>query len=176
MARLSLHKILFIGLFCCSVMATAAENDDAGTSPWRFNAGVSVGKVSPLMISAGMGYKSILFHVEGLGAHNGDNDYWCGMRGGIDWTFFWNRPFSIDAGFNGGYEYAEAPNKMHQAVNRANDAMILLPYDYVETLDISAELRIHLYGFYTQIDYPIHHFMNHDEPKFNWRIGYLVEF
>ena len=173
MSRQTLSKILAIGLFCCTA-AFSSEKDDA-ESPWRFNAGVSVGKVIPMAIGAEFGYKAALFHLEGLGTHNGPNDFWCGLRGGLDWTFFWKQHFSIDIGVNGGYEFAEAPNKMHQAVNKANDAMILYPYNYVETLDISAEVRVHLFGFFTQIGIPVYHFTHHDDPNINWRIGYLVE-
>ena len=79
-------------------------------------------------------------------------------------------------GVNGGYEFAEAPNKMHQALNDANGAIILYPYNFVETADISAEARVHLYGFFTQVGYPIYHFMDHDAPTINWRAGYMVEF
>ena len=122
------------------------------------------------------GYKAIYAHVEGFGSRAGKNDFWSGARGGVGWTFFWNLPFSFDVGVNGGYEFAEAPNKMHQALNDANGAIILYPYNFVETCDISAEARVHLYGFFTQVGYPIYHFMDHDAPTINWRAGYLVEF
>ncbi len=176
MLRFSPLKFLFVFLFCCAATVFASESNDSGKSPWRFSTGVSVGNPTPMALVAGIGYKSILLHVEGLGAHNGPNDFWCGARGGLDWTFFWKHPFSIDLGFSGGYEYAEAPNKMHQAVNDANGAIILYPYNYVEVLDISAEIRVHLFGFFTQIGYPIYHFMDHDAPTINWRAGYMVEF
>lgn len=176
MLRISPLKLLIICLFACATAVSASDGKDRGNSPWRFSTGVSVGNPTPMALVAGIGYKSVLVHVEGLGAHNGPNDFWCGIRGGLDWTFFWRHPFSIDAGFSGGYEYAEAPNKMHQAVNDANGAIILYPYNYVEVLDVSAEIRVHLFGFFTQIAYPIHYFMNHDEPDILWRIGYLVEF
>lgn len=175
MSRKTLSKILAIGLLCC-VTALAAENtNNREESPWRFNAGVSVGNVTPLALGAGFGYKAALSHLEGLGSHNGPNDFWCGLRGGLDWTFFWKQPFSIDIGVSGGYAFAEAPNKLHQAVNKANEARILYPYNYIEALDVSAEVRVHLFGFFTQIDVPVHYFRKHDEPDILWRVGYLVE-
>jgi hypothetical protein len=145
-------------------------------SPWRFQAGVSAGKLTPIMLETAVGYKAALLHVGGFGFHQGPNEFWCGARGGIDWTFLRKLPFSIDGGISFGYEFAEAPNKMHQAVNNANDAMYLYPYNYKETLDISAEVRFHLFGFFTQMDIPIYNFMEHDLPRYFWRIGYLVEF
>ena len=65
---------------------------------------------------------------------------------------------------------------MHQAVNKANDAKYLYPYNYKESLDISAEVRFHLFGLFTQIDIPLYNFMKHDAPDYLWRVGYLVEF
>ncbi|MCQ2054057.1 MAG: hypothetical protein MJY82_02045 [Fibrobacter sp.] len=86
-------------------------------------------------------------------------------------------PFSLDVGFGGGYEYAEAPNKMHQAMNKANNALLLYPYNFVETLDIAPEIWVHLYGFFTQVIYPVHYFKKHDAPEYiHWRAGYLVKF
>ena len=145
-------------------------------SPWKFEAGISAGSLTPVMVEAGIGYKAALLHVGGFGFHKGANDFWCGVRGGLDWTFFRKLPFHIDAGFGAGYEYAQAPNKIHQAVNKANDAKYLYPYNYKESLDISSEVRVHLLGFFTQIDIPLHNFMDHDAPKWLWRAGYLVEF
>ena len=76
----------------------------------------------------------------------------------------------------GGYEFAEAPNKMHQALNEANGAMYLYPYNYKESLDISAEVRVHIFGFFTQVGYPVYYFMDHEAPTILWRAGYLAEF
>jgi hypothetical protein len=79
-------------------------------------------------------------------------------------------------GIGGGYEFAEAPNKMHQALNRANGAMYVYPYNYKEIGDISIELWTHLYGFYTQISVPAYRYKKHDAPKILWGAGYMVEF
>ena len=147
-----------------------------GDQSWRFAAGASAGKMTPVMGTIGFGYKNAILYIEGMGTHKGDNDFWCGLRGGLDWTFFWKQPFSMDIGVGGGYAFAEAPNKLHQAINDANGGRILYPYNYVETLDVSAEVRVHLFGFFTQIDVPIHYFRKHDEPDILWRIGYLLEF
>ena len=170
--------IAILGIALCAVTAYAGETaqDSGKDSPWRFQAGVSAGRLTPVMVEAGIGYKAALLHVAGLGFHHGPNDFWCGVRGGIDWTFFRRLPFSIDGGIGGGYEFAAAPNKMHQAVNKANDAKYLYPYNYRENLDVSAEVRLHLFGLFTQIDIPLHSFMKHDAPKYLWRAGYLVEF
>ena len=170
--------IAILGIALCAVTAYAGETaqDSGKDSPWRFQAGVSAGRLTPVMVEAGIGYKAALLHVAGLGFHHGPNDFWCGVRGGIDWTFFRRLPFSIDGGIGGGYEFAAAPNKMHQAVNKANDAKYLYPYNYKESLDISAEVRFHLFGLFTQIDIPLYNFMKHDAPDYLWRAGYLVEF
>jgi len=170
--------IAILGIALCAVTAYAGETaqDSGKDSPWRFQAGVSAGRLTPVMVEAGIGYKAALLHVAGLGFHHGPNDFWCGVRGGIDWTFLRKLPFSIDGGIGGGYEFAAAPNKMHQAVNKANDAKYLYPYNYRENLDVSAEVRFHLFGLFTQIDIPLHSFMKHDAPKYLWRAGYLVEF
>ena len=158
-----------LGIALC-VTAAHAE------SPWRFQAGVSAGRLTPVMIETGIGYKAALLHVGGFGFHNDANDFWCGVRGGLDWTFLRHLPFHIDAGIGAGYEYAQAPNKMHQAVNKANKAKYLYPYNYKESLDVSAEMRIHLFGFFTQIDIALYKFNEHDAPDMLWRIGYMVEF
>ena len=131
-----------LGIALCAATAHA-------DSPWKFEAGISAGSLTPVMVEAGIGYKAALFR---------------------------KLPFHIDAGFGAGYEYAQAPNKIHQAVNKANDAKYLYPYNYKESLDISSEVRVHLFGFFTQIDIPLHNFMDHDAPKWLWRAGYLVEF
>lgn len=166
MTRIAATLILLLS------MLAHAQN----ASPWRFEAGVSAGQPTPVMIEAGIGYKALTLHLEGLGIHKGENDFWCGFRGGFDWTFFRELPFRVDLGVGGGYEFAEAPNKMHQALNKANGAMYLYPYNYKESLDVSAEIRIHLFGFFTQVAYPIYYFMKHDEPAILWRAGYLAEF
>ena len=80
----------------------------------------------------------------------------------------------MDLGVSGGYQYARAPNKMHQALNKANDMVVVLPYNYRETGDIAIEYRVHLYGFFTQLTYPVMRFRHHDTRNFQWRVGYLV--
>lgn len=170
--------IAILGIALCAVTVHAGETaqDSRKESPWRFQAGVSAGRLAPVMLDAGIGYKAALLHVDGFGFYKGENDFWCGIRGGIDWTFFRRLPFSIDGGIGGGYEFAAAPNKMHQAVNKATGERHLYPYNFKESLDVSAEVRIHLFGLFTQIEIPLHNFMDHDAPSYLWRIGYLVEF
>ncbi len=148
----------------------------APASPWRFEAGVSAGQPTPVMVEAAVSYKALTAHMGGFGVHQGENEFWCGLRGGLGWTFFYELPFRVSLGVGGGYEFAEAPNKMHQALNRANKATYLYPYNYKESLDVSAEVRVHIFGFFTQVGYPIHYFMKHDEPTILWRAGYLAEF
>ena len=144
--------------------------------PLRFAAGASVGKMTPVMATLGLGYENVILYVEGMGAHKKDNDFWCGIRGGLVWRIPRDLPFSIEFGIGGGYEFAEAPNGIHQAVNKANDARYLYDFNFKENLDISAEMRIHLFGFFTQIDIPVYNIMDHEAPDMLWRIGYLVEF
>ena len=142
--------------------------------PLRFSAGASIGKMTPVMAVMGLGYENAILYAEGMGVHKGDNDFWCGWRGGLAWTFFWDKPFNLDLGVSGGYEYARAPNRMHQALNKNNEMILVFPYNYRESAEISLEIRGHLYGFYSQIAYPVYHFLKHDEPKFIWRMGYTV--
>jgi hypothetical protein len=87
---------------------------------------------------------------------------------------FWNKPFSLDLGVGGGYEYARSPNGMHQALNKANKLTVVFPYNYKESLNVALEARAHLYGFYSQVAYPVHHFRKHDEPTLIWRMGYMI--
>lgn len=161
------------GLLLC---ATAFAGQDGGNSPWHFGAGVSAGRLTPVMLEGELGYKAATLHVAGFGVHNGPNDFWCGMRGSIGWTFLRDFPFHVFMGVGGGYEFAEAPNEMHSAVNHANNAMYLYPYNYKELLDITADLRINLFGVFSQISFPAYRFRNHDAPDFSWRVGYLMEF
>ena len=37
-------------------------------------------------------------------------------------------------------------------------------------------MRIHLFGFFTQIDLPVYNFKEHEAPDMLWRIGYMVDF
>lgn len=148
----------------------------ADESNWRFEAGFAAGDPTPVNIIAGIGYKPFIMRVQGMGVHKGDNDYWCGFRGSLGVTFFRDLPFSMDFGVGGGYQFAEAPNGIHQALNKANGGIYVYPYNYEESADVSAEVWIHLFGFFTQIAYPVHFFMDHDTPTIIWRAGYLAEF
>ncbi len=144
------------------------------SGPLRAFAGVSIGRQTPIMATLGLGYQNTILYVEGMGIHKGDNDFWCGLRGNLSWTLFWDKPFNLDLGVSGGYEYARAPNGMHQALNDANNLMVVFPYNYKETLDIGIEIRAHLYGFYSQVGYPLYHFRKHDKPTLTWRMGYMA--
>ena len=143
---------------------------------WRATAGASVGTLSPLMLSLGLGYENVIFYVEGMGMikHMDTNDFWTAIRGNLSWTLFKDLPFNIDMGISGGYQYARAPNKMHQALNKANDKILVFPYNYRETGDISIEYRVHLYGFFTQLTYPVYKFVSHENRNFQWRVGYMA--
>lgn len=184
-------RILVIGIALCAVLAHAGEtpqktdggaaNENNGkaersTSPWKFEVGVSAGALTPIMLEAGFGYKAMHLHIDGFGIYKGANDFWCGIRGGLVWRIPRDLPFSVEFGIGGGYEFAEAPNGIHQAVNKANEAHYLYDFNFKEKLDISAEMRIHLFGFFTQIDIPVYNIMDHEAPDMLWRIGYLVKF
>lgn len=152
--------------------STSASNK----SPWRFEAGISAGRLTPIMLLAGVNYQSAIFRVQAFGMHLGANDYWCGYRGCLLWTLFRGLPFSLDLGIGGGYEFAEAPNQYHKSLNALEGERYVRSYNYRETLDISAEIWARIYGFYTEIGIPVHHFQAHDEPSLNWRIGYIKQF
>lgn len=143
---------------------------------WRFGVGAGIKNTTPMVLVGEFGYKDIIFRLQGLGFHNGPRDFWCGMRGSLLWTFFRELPFNFDVGIGSGYDFAEAPNKMHQAFNHANRVNALYEYNYKENLDISLELWAHIYGFYTQISVPAYQFMDHDAPKLLWGIGYTFHF
>ena len=145
-------------------------------SSLRFEAGLGARNFTPLVLVAGIGYDSYTFRIQGLGAHGGPRDFWCGTRGSLLWTFFRDLPFYLDAGIGVGYEYAEAPNKMHQALNDANGGNYLYSYNYKENMDVSLELWTHLYGFYTQISFPAYQFRDHDAPNILWGAGYMIRF
>lgn len=164
--RIAFTLILLAGL---SFGDTSPEG-----SPVRIAAGASIGRLTPVMASLGLGYQNAILYVEGMGTHKEDNDFWCGLRGAIAWTFFWDTPFNLDMGVTGGYEYARAPNGMHQALNNANNLTVVFPYNHKESLDVGVEIRAHLYGFYSQVGYPLYHFRKHDEPTLTWRMGYMV--
>lgn len=171
------HSKIFIILalyFACNVFA--GSNTGKAESPWKFEAGVSAGRPTPLMLLAGLSYKSVVFRTQAFGLHFGGNDFWCGYRGSLLWTLFRDLPFSLDLGFGGGYEFAEAPNGYNKALNKAQGERYVRSYNYKESLDVSAEIWARIFGFYTQIGIPIHYFQKHDEPSILWRIGYIKQF
>ena len=105
--RYFITAILLFAFFCF-----ATEISDTGKAQIkekRIQFGVSAGDPTPLSIVAGVGYKSAIMRIQGMGWRNGENDYWCAMRGGLAWTFFRELPFNIDLGVGGGYSFAEAP-------------------------------------------------------------------
>lgn len=160
--------VVFVGLFALNSLVFADN--------WRFNAGFGIRNQTPVVAVAGFGYREVIFRAQGMGFYNGANDYWCGIRGSLLWTFFKDNPFNIDVGIGGGYEFAEAPNEMHQALNKANNAMYVYPYNYKEIGDLSLEIWSHLYGFYTQISVPVRKYKEHDAHKTLWGAGYMFEF
>ena len=145
-------------------------------SDWRINAGIGIRNQTPIVAIAGFGYKEAILRVQGMGYYKEENEYWCGIRGSLLWTFFRGMPFNLEAGIGGGYEYARAPNKMYQAISKANEDMYMLGHDYKEIGDISVELWTRLYGFYTQISVPTRKFVEHDAKKLLWGTGYIFEF
>lgn len=171
---------MLLSAACFAAETAANDGSGAKTAPapsnWRFEAGFAAGDPTPVNIVAGIGYKPFIMRVQGMGVHKGDNDYWCGFRGSLGVTLFRDLPFSLDFGVGGGYQFAEAPNGIHQALNKANGGIYVYPYNYEESADVSAEVWIHLFGFFTQIAYPVHFFMDHDTPTIIWRAGYLAAF
>ena len=111
-----------------------------------------------------------------MGMHYGPRDFWCGIRGSFLWKFFKDQPFNLSVGVGSGYEYAQAPNDMHKALNDANNAPYLYAYNYKENLDISGEVWASMYGFYTQISIPFYKFKDHDTPFILWGAGYIFQF
>lgn len=163
-------------IFIVAVTLALAGDLYANESPWKFEAGLGTRNHTPLVIIGGFSYNSVNFRLQGLGAHNGSRDFWCGIRGSLLWTFFQGSPLKVSVGMGGGYEYAQAPNDMHKAINDANNALYLHPYNYKENADISGEIWTSVYGFYTQISVPIYRFADHDVSKVLWGAGYLVQF
>lgn len=180
--------VITLLLFFCAENAAATENDfknetDKNTptsktqaSPWLFEAGISAGRPTPIMINAGIGYNNVFFRAQGGGMRFGSDDYWVGFRGSLAWKFFRELPFSLDFGFGGGYAFAKAPNGYLKALNRASGKRMVRSYNYKESLDISGEIRASIYGAFTQIGIPIHYFMKHDEPTVLWQVGYAYRF
>lgn len=167
--NLSILLFLFAAVFCHA-------DDWYSLSHFRFNLGAGIRNQTPIVAIGGIGYEDVIFRVQGMGWHQGPNEFWCGVRGSLLYTFFRDLPFNFDAGIGGGYEFAETPNKMHKAFNEANKPLYLIPYNYKEEADISLELWAHLYGFYTQISVPAYRFIEHDAKRLLWGAGYMVEF
>jgi len=156
--------------------AAESEQTKAHGSPWQFEAGISAGRPTPIMLNAGVGYNNFFFRGMGGGFHLGPSEYWVGFRGSFAWKFFRELPFSLDLGLGGGYAFANAPNYIHKALNRANKVKYVRPYNYKESLDISAEVRANIYGVFSYIAIPVHCFMKHDEPTVIWQVGYAYSF
>jgi hypothetical protein len=156
----------------------ADENKSAASekSPWTFEAGISAGRPTPLMIHAGIGYENVFFKAMGGAMYFGTDDFWVGYRGGFAWEFFRELPFTLDLGIGCGYAFAKAPNKYLKALNRANSDRLARSYNYKESFDISAEVRANIYGVFTYLAIPVHYFMKHDEPTVLWQVGYAYGF
>lgn len=166
--------LLFLGAIFCHGEEAASKMTE--TSPWRFEAGFAAGHPTPVNVVAGFGYKPVIFRAQGMGVRKGENHFWSGVRGTLAYTLFPKKNFSLDFGLGGGYEFAEAPNKKHQILNEVNDGKIVFPFNYKENGDLTVEVWTHVFGFFTQIGYPVYHFIKHDEPRFIWRIGYIIEY
>lgn len=168
--------------FCFASVNTSSDNfvpnskeGSKNAKNGRIQLGISAGDPTPLSLIVGVGYKSAIFRVQGMAWKNGDEDFWCSARGNLAWTLFNSHPFHIDLGISGGYAFAKAPNGYHQAFNKANNGKYLYPYNYEETLDISADVLVNLYGIFTQISYPLHFFAGNSKPTILWRAGYIFE-
>ena len=176
MLRAISRTIAVLAFALCASATAESLPTERESSPWHFGAGVSAGRLTPVMLEASAGYKAVNLHIGGFGFHKGQNDFWCGMRGTLAYTLFYTLPFSIELGASVGYEFAEAPNEIHRSVNKANEARLLYPYNYKELLDVSPALRINLFGFFSQVAFPVLRFKDHDAPDYNWRIGYIASF
>ena len=166
----------FLGVLATTALSIALFSSHCHANHWRLDAGLGSRAQAPIVLIGGVGYKSAVIRAQGMGIHNGPNDFWCSFRGSLLWTFFRDLPFNFDVGVGGGYEYAEAPNKMHQALNNANKGKYLYPYNYKEIADVSLEIWTHLYRLYTQISVPAYQFKEHDSNSILWGVGYMVEF
>ena len=168
-----LRSLIFaITAFFCIETAAASEHK----SPWQFEVGISAGRPTPIMLNAGVGYENVFFRATGGGMYLGSNEFWVGYRGNLAWKFFRELPFSLDLGISGGYAFAKAPNEILRALNNANKKRYVRSYNYKESLDISADIRANIYGFFTEIAIPVHYFMKHDEPTVLWQVGYAYKF
>lgn len=172
--KLTPKAILAITLLWSSQVLAGSEG--VPSEKIRFEAGLGSRNQTPIVLITGISYQNLTARFQGFGIHNGPNDFWCGYRGSLLWTFFYDKPFNVDVGVGGGYEFAEAPNKMHKAINEANKAMYLRPYNYKEILDASLEIWTHVYGIYTQISVPVYRFKKHDAPTILWGAGYTISF
>lgn len=168
--------LFFLTLLLASNLFASEVSANKAKSSWKFEAGISAGRLTPIMLLGGVSYKSATFRIQAFGLHFDANDFWCGYRGSFLWTFFKDLPFSLDLGFGSGYEFVEAPNGYNKALNKVEGKHYVRPYNYRENLDVSAEIWARIYGVYTQIGIPVHRFQSHDEPNLNWRIGYLHQF
>ena len=126
MRKASVPILLAIALGIASAFAADAP------SPWRFEGGVSVGNPTPLALVAGFGYKNVIFRAEGLGAHNGPNDFWCGYRGSLAWTFFRNLPFKLDVGVGGNSAWTrfKVPDQKYALHNMVDSEGEVFDYVY----------------------------------------------
>lgn len=164
---------IFFLIFCTgNALAKAAPEK----SPWTFEAGISAGRPTPIMLNAGVGYKNVVFKAMGGAMYFGTDDFWVGVRGGFAWRFFRELPFTLDLGIGSGYAFAKAPNGYLKALNRASGERMVRSYNYKESLDISPEVRASIYGVFTNISIPVHCFMKHDEPTVLWQVGYAYKF
>ncbi|WP_173475845.1 hypothetical protein [Fibrobacter succinogenes] len=178
-----LFKRLFLvaTIVFCTEIAFATENSTAAppataSSPWQFEAGISAGRPTPIMLNAGVGYNNFFFRAMGGGLHLDHDEYWVGFRGSFAWKFFRGLPFSLDLGIGSGYAFANAPNGYLRTLNRANKKRLVRPYNYKESLDISVEMRANIYGVFTYVAIPIHCFMKHNKPTVIWQVGYAYRF
>lgn len=142
----------------------------------KYEIGIGSRNQTPGILLAGVSYKGLVFRAQGGGFYFGENDFWAGFRGSLLWKFFYNSPFNFDAGIGGGYEFAEAPNKMHKSINSANKAKYVRPYNYKENLDVSLEIWTHLYFLYTQVSVPAYQFKSHDAKEVLWGAGVMFSY
>ncbi len=172
----------FLLLFCIGKAVADNAIENSGTilnekkSAWQFEAGISAGRPTPIMINLGASRENVVFRIMGGGWHLDPDEFWIGYRGSVAWKFFYKLPFSIDLGLGGGYAFAKAPNQVFKALNRANHKRFVRSYNYKESLDISAEIRANIYGVFTHIGIPIYYFMKHNEPNVFWQVGYAYSF
>lgn len=159
------------------ILGASVTANGAQKSPWNFEVGIGTRSLTPIVLLGGFSYNNLNFRLQGLGFHNGPRDYWCGVRGSLLWTLFNNSPFQISLGLGSGYEYAQAPNDMHKALNEANHAKYVYTYNYKENFDVSAEAWTNIYGIYTQISIPLYRFRTHDVSNYpKWSAGYIFKF